>query len=59
MSFGGLPEELIDPALIRRISPVAGGGIAEAYRVETTDGLVFANASATRRLGFSSVKPPG
>lgn len=42
MSFGGLPEELIDPARIRRISPVAGGGIAEAYRVETTDGLVFA-----------------
>lgn len=44
MSFGGLPAELIDPAQIRRISPVAGGGIAEAYRVETPDGVVFAKS---------------
>lgn len=41
MSLNELPAELIDGLGVRSASPVSGGDIARAYRLETGDGPLF------------------
>lgn len=47
-----LPEELLADLGVRRASPVHGGDIAVAYRLETADGPLFAKTHAAPSPGM-------